>query len=158
MFSTSSVASFLVQGGRMPSGGVWRRAAQRRREEVARSRVLGAVAVGWLLTLLPLAFSILVLSRPSLAFLRGGAVFLLVVGLIMVGVTELVRRANQIAIGTLLAAMVLSQVRAWRALHGSMLGWDTIIVAIIIGVLANGLWGAFQLDAVRRETAMSGSE
>jgi hypothetical protein len=142
----------------MPGGGVWRQAAQRRREEVARSRVLGAVAVGWLLTLPVLAFSILVLTRPSLAFLRGGAVFLLVVGLVMVGVTELMRRANQVAIGTLLAAVVLSQVRAWRALHGSMLGWDTIVVAIIIGVLANGLWGAFQLEAVRRETALSDSE
>jgi hypothetical protein len=35
------------------------------------------------------------------------------------------------------------------------LGWDTIVVAIIIGVLANGLWGAFQLAAVRQEAALS---
>jgi hypothetical protein len=122
---------------------------------VARSRVLGAVAVGWLLTVPALALSLLVLAHPRLAFLRGNAVFLLVVGLIMVGVTELMRRANQLAIGTLLAAVVLSQVRAWRTLRGSTLGWDTIVVAIIIGVLANGLWGAFQLAAVRQEAALS---
>jgi bacteriorhodopsin len=85
---------------------------------VARSRVLGAVAVGWLLTVPALALSLLVLAHPRLAFLRGNAVFLLVVGLIMVGVTELMRRANQLAIGTLLAAVVLSQVRAWRTLRG----------------------------------------
>ena len=135
--------------------GVWKQAALRRREEVARSRILGAVAIGWVFTLPVLFLSIVALSHPRDRFLfKAGGLFL-VIALFMAGVTELIRRGNKIAIGALLGLMVLSQVRAVRLLHGSYWGWSAALWIIIIAVLANGLWGAFELETIRQRAAAS---
>jgi hypothetical protein len=64
----------------------------------------------------------------------------------MVVVNESMRQGYPIAIAAWLGIFVLASFPAWR-----MPGWDTILYVIIIGVLANGLWGAFQLQDLKRE-------
>ncbi len=131
--------------------GVWRQAALRRREEVARSRILGAVAIGWLFTIPMIILWIFVLAHFKDPFVLRGSVPFLVITLVMIGVTEMIRRDSAIAIGALLGLMVLSQIGMLRVLHTTYWGWTAVLWIIIIGVLANALWGALELEAIRRD-------
>jgi len=149
-----------IRGGVYEEGpvpGVWKQAALRRREEVARSRILGAVAIGWLFTVPTVVVSMIaIIDHRNKLFLEGGAAFL-VIGLAMAGVTELMRRGSQIAIGAFLGLALLPQIQAARLLRGSYLGWSALIWLLIIGALANGLWGALELERLRHQAGVEGS-
>lgn len=128
-----------------------RRAALRGRESVARWRIESGVWAGRLYAIFFAAMTIFPMLR------RGGpdwasiAVLLLIAAAVLFS-TERMRRGDRAAACALLGVFVLAKLAAWL-LNGEPLWHGLVWTLIIVGALANGVWGTFELAAVRRAAA-----
>ena len=128
-----------------------RRAAIRGREALAQSRIRGAVWAARIFAILFAVLSIFPLfqgDHPNWV----GAIVLILLGLTILGLSELLRRGNRLAAGLLLAAFIVAKLTSWL-LAGEPLWHGALWTVIIGGALINGVWGTVEMAAVRRDAA-----
>jgi hypothetical protein len=128
-----------------------RRAAIRGREAVAHWRIRSAVWAGRLYAAIFAVLSIVPLFQADQRNWIA-VVILVILAIIILGLTELLRRGSRIAASLLLGAFVLAKLSAWL-LGGEPLWHGALWTVIIAGALINGVWGTFALASVRRDAA-----
>ena len=129
-----------------------RRAAIRGRESVARWRINSGV---WAARLFAVFFAVVsvvpLLQRAAPNWV--GAVILALIAIWILVASELLRRGSRVAALLLLLAFLSAKLANWLVagdpIYSGLLG-----TVVVIGALANGVWGAFELAAVRREAAL----
>jgi hypothetical protein len=122
-----------------------RRAALRGRESVARWRIESGVWAGRLLALL-YAVLALVPMVASGGRLWGTTILFLLIAAGIFYAAERTRAGSRVAACALVAMFVLAKLVDARPLWAGAL-WSLII----LGALANGVWGTFALAATRRD-------
>lgn len=129
-----------------------RRAALRGREAVAWWRIASGV---WAARLYAAMFAVLsifpLLNRDAPDW--SGGLTLAVIGIGLLVASELLRRGNRIAALALFGAFVAAKLATWLV-AGVPLYHALLWTIVIAGALGNGVWGAFELAAVRREAAL----
>ena len=126
-----------------------RRAALRGRASLAEWRIQGGVWAGRLYATLFAVLTIIPLLRrgsPDWA----SVVVLAVVAVALLFATERMRRGSRVAACFLLGLFVVARLGSWL-LGGQPLWQGLIINLLVLGALANAVWGTFALEAVRRE-------
>jgi hypothetical protein len=129
-----------------------RRAANRGREAVALWRIKSGVWAARLFAVIFAALSIFPLLQKGAPNWVGTFILVLVAIWILVA-SELLRRGSRVAAVLLLLAYLAAKLTTWLVAGEpvySGLFWNIVIV----GALANGVWGAFELKAVQREAAL----
>ena len=129
-----------------------RRAANRGRESVARWRINSGVWAARLFAVYFAVMSILPLLQRSAPDWTGATVLALSAIWLLVA-SELLRRGSRIAAIFLLVAFLAAKLATWL-FGGSPIYSGALWSVIIVGALANGVWGAFELAAARREAAL----
>ena len=125
-----------------------RRAALRGRESVAQWRIQSAVWAGRLYAILFTVLTIVPLLRRGGPDWASAAVLIVIAGAVLFS-TERMRRGDRAAACVLLGLFVLAKLAGWL-LNGEPLWNGLVWTVIIFGALANGVWGTFELAAVRR--------
>ena len=129
-----------------------RRAELRGREAEAQWRIKSAVWAGRLYTLMFVVLSIIPLLR------RGGPdwvsmIILLIIAGGLLFATERMRKGSRAAAISVLGVVILTKLVDWLV-AGSPVYAGALWMVIILGALANGVWGTFILARVRREAAL----
>ncbi|GLC28539.1 hypothetical protein [Roseisolibacter agri] len=128
-----------------------RRAALRGRESVARWRLRGAVWAGGLYTITFAVLSVVPLLEPG-GPEWGSLVVMVLATLGTAWATLRLRRGSRVAACALLGWFVFTKLASWL-ITGQPLWHGAIWTLIIGGALVNGVWGAFELARVARESA-----
>jgi hypothetical protein len=129
-----------------------RRAAIRGRQSVALWRINSGVWAARLFAVYFAVMSILPLLQQT-APNWTGAIILALIAIWLLVASELLRRGSRIAAVLLLVAFLAAKLATWL-LGGSPIYSGALWSLIIAGALANGVWGAFELAAVRRQAAL----
>lgn len=129
-----------------------RRAAIRGRESVAQWRIKSGVWAARLFAVLFAALSVLPLLRRDAPNWLGALILALIAAWILVA-SELLRRGSRLAAILLFLAFVAAKLGSWLV-AGEPIYQGAVWSLIIAGALANGVWGAFELAAVRRDAAL----
>jgi hypothetical protein len=128
-----------------------RRAAARGREAVARWRISSAVWGARLYAALFAVVAIFPLVYSGIAQWTSAAI-LFAIALIVLALSELLRRGSRTAALLLVAAVVAAKLRSWLYAH-EPLRYGAVWTIIVLIALANGVWGTFELAAARRDAA-----
>jgi ribose/xylose/arabinose/galactoside ABC-type transport system permease subunit len=134
-----------------PISDTHRRAAIRGREAVAHWRIRSAVWAARVFAALFAVISILPLLRSDRSD-WSSAIIMAVLAAAILGGSELLRRGSRAAASLLLGLFVLAKLSSWL-LAGEPLWHGVLWTVIITAALVNGVWGTFELAAVRREAA-----
>jgi hypothetical protein len=135
-----------------PPSDTHRRAAIRGRESVAQWRIKSGVWAARLFAVLFAIMSVLPLLQRAAPNWVGAFILALIAVWILVA-SELLRRGSRIAAILLLVAFVTAKLATWLVV-GDPIYSGALWSLIIVGALANGVWGAFELAAVRHEAAL----
>jgi hypothetical protein len=127
-----------------------RRARIRSRESVARWRISSAVWGARVFAVILAVLSILpLLRRDHPDWISTTILVLLALSMFVAG--EFLRRGSRTAAILLVIAFVAAKLLSW--LGGDPIYAGALWTIIILGALLNGVWGAFELTAVKREAA-----
>ena len=129
-----------------------RRAKLRGRESVAKWRIESGVWAGRLFAVLYGVLTIFPLLRRDGPDWASAAVLVVIAAGLLIA-TERMRHGSRAAACVLLSLFLAAKLGAW-ALGGEPLWRGALWSVIILGALANGVWGTFALAAVRRDAAL----
>jgi hypothetical protein len=129
-----------------------RRAAIRGREAVAQWRIKSGVWAARLFAVLFAVISVLPLLRRDAPDWVGGIIVAVIAVAILVA-SQMLSRGNRIAAIVLVTAFAGAKLASWLVAKEPIYQ-GALWTVIIAGALANGVWGAFELAAVRRDAAL----
>jgi hypothetical protein len=72
--------------------------------------------------------------------------------LIVLALSEWLRRGSRVAALLLVGAVVAAKLRSWLYAH-EPITYGSVWTIIVLVALANGVWGTFELAAARRDAA-----
>ena len=128
-----------------------RRARLRGRGAVAQWRIAGAVSAGRAfagVVALSAVFGSLLSKSPDAVI--GGAIILLLAGVVLATSWRVSRGSRAAAVG-LLALYLVMKLSSWK-FGGESLWAGALWSVLLIGAFCNGIWGTFELAAIARES------
>ena len=127
-----------------------RRAKLRGRGAVAQWRISGAVWAGRAFAAVVAIGALTSLFSKNPDALIGGAIILIVAGIVLVA-TFRVSRGSRPAAVALFILYLLAKLSSWK-FGGESLWAGALWSVILIGAFGNGIWGTFELAAIARES------
>ena len=74
--------------------------------------------------------------------------------LVVLGLSEWLRRGSRVAAVLLLSAVIAAKLRSWLYAHEPFF-YGSVWTIILLATFANGIWGTFELAAARRERSLA---